>query len=144
VTGKYNFHTGSVLKNGSVESKIWSLDEARKALPRILRMTQRAFQESSTLANEISQRILPENIMEEKEGELQAVLSEWAIRIMRLGAEVKGLWLIDFDNGKGYYCWRFGEDDILFEHSYESGFFGRRPIGSDGERGGERDAANDN
>jgi len=27
--------------------------------------------------------------------------------MMRRGLEVKGLWLVDFDNGSGYYCWRY-------------------------------------
>jgi hypothetical protein len=44
------------------------------------------------------------------------------------GVEVKGLWLIDFDNGSGYYCWRHPEPGLHFFHSYEDGFSGRVPI----------------
>ena len=48
--------------------------------------------------------------------------------ISRLGIEVKGLWLIDFDSGAGYYCWRHPETGLHFFHSYEDGFRGRMPI----------------
>lgn len=52
---------------------------------------------------------------------------------MEEGAEVKGLWLVDFDNGEGYWCWKFGEDDIYYEHSYEAGFPGRKLIEGSGD-----------
>ena len=38
------------------------------------------------------------------------------------------LWLVDWDNGDGYYCWRFPEETVSFFHSYEEGFGGRLPI----------------
>jgi hypothetical protein len=47
---------------------------------------------------------------------------------MEMGIEVKGLWLIDFDNGSGYYCWRYPEESLQFYHSYEDGFRGRMRI----------------
>jgi hypothetical protein len=42
-----------------------------------------------------------------------------------LGLEVKGLWLVDFDNGSGYYCWRWPEEDLAYFHGYDEGFDGR-------------------
>ena len=36
-----------------------------------------------------------------------------------------GLGLIDFDNGSGYYCWRWPETDLAYFHGYEEGFGGR-------------------
>ena len=43
----------------------------------------------------------------------------------RLGIEVKGLWLIDFDNGSGYYCWQYPEESLQYFHGYDDGFSGR-------------------
>ncbi len=45
-----------------------------------------------------------------------------------LGVEVKGLWLVDFDNGSGYYCWRWPERELAFFHGYDEGFAGRTRI----------------
>jgi hypothetical protein len=45
-----------------------------------------------------------------------------------LGLEIKGLWLVDFDNGSGYYCWRWPEPALEYFHGYEAGFAGRARI----------------
>jgi hypothetical protein len=42
-----------------------------------------------------------------------------------LGVEVKGPWLVDFDNGEGYYCWRWPEEELCWFHGYEDGVAGR-------------------
>ena len=60
--------------------------------------------------------------------EIEAVVSDWARQVIELGLEVKGAWLADFDNGSGYYCWRYPEEDLLYFHSYEEGFSGRMRI----------------
>jgi hypothetical protein len=53
------------------------------------------------------------------------VLVGWTRSLQALGVEVKGLWLADFDNGAGYYCWRYPETGLEYYHSYEEGFRGR-------------------
>ena len=45
-----------------------------------------------------------------------------------MGLEVKGLWLVDFDNGEGYYCWKYPESVVCHYHGYEDGFAGRMKI----------------
>ena len=55
-------------------------------------------------------------------------MSAWARALVARGLEVKGLWLVDFDNGSGYYCWRHPEAVLQFFHSYEEGFGGRMRI----------------
>ena len=35
---------------------------------------------------------------------------------------------MDFDNGSGYYCWRYPEQRLEFYHSYDEGFGGRMRI----------------
>jgi hypothetical protein len=62
---------------------------------------------------------------EEAVPQYQAIVSRWAESVMQLGIEVKGLWLIDFDNGSGYYCWHYPEESLQYFHGYEEGFGGR-------------------
>jgi hypothetical protein len=62
---------------------------------------------------------------EEATDEQQRIVEEWAASIMQFGIEVKGLWLIDFDNGSGYYCWKYPEPSLQFFHGYDEGFSGR-------------------
>ena len=60
--------------------------------------------------------------------ELNHVVACWTERIGELGLEAKGLWLVDFDNGSGYYCWRYPEDAVSHFHDYDGGFAGRMRI----------------
>jgi hypothetical protein len=37
----------------------------------------------------------------------ESVVRDWAEEMLSLGIEVKGIWLVDFDSGAGYYCWKY-------------------------------------
>ncbi|MCR9143093.1 MAG: DUF2203 domain-containing protein [bacterium] len=112
---------------------LWTLEEARRVLPRVIEATVRACEEAAEVVGELEAGILPENLQEEKEDRLGEIVSRWTEAIIRMGADVKGLWLVDFDHGSGYYCWKLGESDIIYEHSYEAGFAGRRRIDEAGD-----------
>jgi hypothetical protein len=62
------------------------------------------------------------------DAEIQSVIERWAHEMEALGAEVKGVWLVDFDSGNGYYCWRWPETALDHFHGYEEGFAGRSRI----------------
>ena len=65
---------------------------------------------------------------EEYEAAYQEIVQSWVDEVTSLGCEVKRLWLVDWDNGGGYYCWRYPEESLGFFHTYEDGFQGRIPI----------------
>ena len=95
-----------------MSKRIFSYEEASALLPRVQRTTEAA-------VGRINE--LPEDDAEEQ----QRVVVEWAESILGLGVEVKGLWLVDFDNGGGYYCWQWPEPALEYFHGYEEGFGGR-------------------
>ncbi|MGK2855565.1 MAG: DUF2203 family protein [Thermoanaerobaculia bacterium] len=66
-----------------------------------------------------------EAIPDELITEYNTIVSEWTESMVDRGLEVKGLWLVDFDSGSGYYCWRFPEPALDHFHGYEEGFGGR-------------------
>jgi hypothetical protein len=66
-----------------------------------------------------------ETLPETAQGEHQRVVGQWADSVMQLGIDVKGIWLVDFDNGSGYYCWQYPEESLQYFHGYEDGFGGR-------------------
>ena len=88
--------------------KWFTYEEAVALLPEVQRLT-------SAAAAEVEQQ--PETA--------EAVVTGWAEAVMAMGIEVKGLWLIDFDNGSGYYCWQYPEPALQYFHGYEEGFRGR-------------------
>jgi hypothetical protein len=93
--------------------KTFSYEEAAAMLPEVQRLTAEAVQEVDALASDAPR------------DEAQRIVAAWAESIMKLGIEVKGLWLIDFDNGGGYYCWQYPEESLQYFHGYEEGFGGR-------------------
>jgi hypothetical protein len=108
--------------------KRWTLDGARELLPDVRARTARAVEEAEALAAERARLAADGPERQAVETRLATVVSRWAREIEALGAEVKGLWLVDFDSGGGYYCWQWPEERLEYYHGYEAGFAGRARI----------------
>jgi hypothetical protein len=93
--------------------KIFSYEDAAALLPEVQRLTAVAVDQVEALASDAPK------------DEAQRIVAGWAESVMNLGIEVKGLWLIDFDNGSGYYCWQYPEESLQYFHGYDDGFSGR-------------------
>lgn len=94
--------------------RIFSYEEAVALLPSVQELTAVAVSRIEELDEE-----------ETSTDEYQDIIQEWADGVKRLGIEVRGLWLIDFDSGSGYYCWQYPEPSLQYFHGYEEGFVGR-------------------
>lgn len=105
--------------------KVFSYGEAVAMLPEVRRMTEDALEQVTTLTTQADEAGAPRQEIEEAVGE---VIRDWAQAMTSMGLEVKGLWLVDWDNGSGYYCWKHPEDGLHYFHSYEEGFRGRMRI----------------
>ncbi len=108
--------------------KIWTLEEAQEIFPRIKKITEDFYTKTHSISKLLADNIYPENEMERMEEEIHELVKVWNFTMLELEVDVKGIWLVDFDNGDGYYCWKVGEEDLLYEHSYEEGFAGRKLI----------------
>ena len=107
-----------------MQKRTFSLDEARELLPIVRRITDDAVRRFEILEDDLILGLIPQ----EDNTKLEDIVDHWVDQIEKLGCEAKGLWLVDFDNGSGYYCWKHEEDDIAHFHSYETGYDGRLPI----------------
>lgn len=112
----------------------FTLEEAQNLLPLVYRLTEDVAKKSKYLMSCIE--ALPDKKSEralEIQSQVNELIDKWQNKIERLGARPKGLWLADFDNGNGYYCWKFPEVKILYKHGYQDGFTGRILISSNEE-----------
>lgn len=106
------FPVPSRIYSQHVPKKIFTYEEAVATLPQVQRITGVAVDQI-------------EEMMSEDPAAYEQVVTQWAESILALGVEVKGLWLVDFDSGAGYYCWRHPEPALEYFHGYEEGFGGR-------------------
>ncbi len=97
-----------------MDRKIFTYEDASALLPEVERLTRNALNRAGELAGDSA-----------TSEDYQRIVQEWADEVSSLGIEVKGLWLVDFDNGSGYYCWQYPEESLQYFHGYEEGFRGR-------------------
>ncbi|HYM61590.1 MAG TPA: DUF2203 family protein [Thermoanaerobaculia bacterium] len=102
----------------------FSYEQASALIPEVKRLTDAAVAELEAFAQQSGD----EGETDETSEEYQRIINAWAESINDLGVEVKGLWLVDFDSGSGYYCWKHPEPSLQFFHGYEEGFGGRVPL----------------
>jgi len=94
------------------------LGEVRERTARVVPEVEQLLAQRADLDPESEERA-------ELETRIRAQIGRWARAMEALGVEVKGLWLIDFDNGSGYYCWKWPEEELAWFHGYDDGFAGR-------------------
>jgi len=105
--------------------RTFAYDEAASLLPEVRRLTEAAQDEVRAAGIAVSSDGSLGPAVQEQ---LASIVQRWTQRVLALGLEVKGLWLVDFDNGSGYYCWRYPETGLNYYHGYEEGFRGRMRI----------------
>jgi hypothetical protein len=110
------------------EPRAFTLAEAQALFPLVRRITHAAYQELEPVRRTLEGMVPTHPQIRDVERQYEAIVRRWVGKMERLGLVVKGLWLVDFDTGDGYLCWRFPELKIGYYHSYHEGFDGRRPL----------------
>src|SRR4051812_36244783 len=89
---------------------VFSLEEARQVLPIIRRITLDISEKVDALLAELERLSKSEKKTAAfLEDEINKLIYLWNEKIRKLGAIPKGLWLVDFGFGRGYYCWKHPE-----------------------------------
>jgi hypothetical protein len=107
---------------------IFSLAQARELLPQLKLLTADAVIRAEAVSAELQRLSEADPAHAQLSAALREIVDNWAEGVRAMGLEAKGLWLVDFDNGEGYYCWKYPEAAIAHYHGYDDGFAGRIPI----------------
>ena len=94
------------------QKKVFTGTEATRLLPVVRRITQEAVGRAEALA--VRYEALPDTHPSRSglERELNDLILGWAAKIQKLGAEAKGLWLVDFDHGDRALGWRYPDGEL--------------------------------
>ncbi len=94
------------------QKRVFTGTEALRLLPVVRRITQETVTKAEGLA--LRYEALPDGNASraDLERELNDLILAWAAKIQKLGAEAKGLWLVDFDAGDTVYGWRYPELEL--------------------------------
>lgn len=106
----------------------FSYEEALAIFPVVRDLTAEAVSQVEAVHRELESAETGSAQREELESSHQSIVEQWAREVEALGLEVKGPWLVDWDCGDGYYCWRHPEPSLAHFHGYDEGFAHRVPI----------------
>ncbi len=112
----------------SPNRRTFSYEDALNTFPQVRDLTHAAIRQIEAMLNRVQSREEMEARKEELRSAYERIVQAWVEEVSSVGCEVKGLWLVDWDSGDGYYCWRFPEHSIGHYHGYEEGFEARVPI----------------
>lgn len=110
------------------ETRVFTLTEAKEMFPLVRAITEAAWRELEPVRHKLESMAPVNPRIHDVERDYEAIVKRWMAKMNRLGLIVKGLWLVDFDTGDGYLCWKFPELHISHYHAYHEGYTGRRPL----------------
>ena len=110
------------------EPRIFTLAEAQALFPLVRSITQASYAELDPVRQQLAAMIPSNPQIHAVEKLYETIVRRWVAKMERLGLVIKGLWLVDFDTGDGYLCWKFPELKLGHYHTYQEGFSGRRPL----------------
>ena len=110
-------------------SGVFSLEEAQRILPVVRRITN----EFSAKVELLIARLETLQLNQTEticllEAQVNELIQTWNDKIRKLGADPRGLWVVDFKCKDGYYCWKHPESDIDYWHDGSDGYAGRKHL----------------
>lgn len=114
------------------EFRRFTLEEANKLVPEIVRITEVILKELQALqARQKNEEVYDTMKAQERfNTETMELLERWSHQITSMGVYPKGFFTCDFKtyNPDTLFCWTYGEERITHTHKVYESFKHRRPI----------------
>lgn len=110
------------------EPRVFNLAEAQELFSLVRSITQTAFEELVPMRKQLETMIPSNPQLPAMERRYEVIVKRWVSKMERLGLRVKGLWVVDFDTGDGYLCWKYPELKLSHYHDYSQSFSDRRTL----------------
>ncbi|HEC11906.1 MAG TPA: DUF2203 family protein [Acidiferrobacteraceae bacterium] len=110
------------------EPRVFNLAEAQELFSLVRNISQTAFEELVPIRKQLETMIPSNPQLPAMERRYEAIVKRWVSKMERLGLLVKGLWVVNFDTGDGYLCWKYPELKLSHYHDYSQSFSDRRPL----------------
>jgi len=94
--------------------KLFNLSEAKKLLPLVQSITTKHKSELEPIQDRLNRMLSNDPRRNPIELEYELVVSRWKAKIEKLGASVRGLWVVEFNVGEGVISWRYPELGLRF------------------------------
>ena len=110
------------------KKKLFDLREARELLPLIQSVTQKQQQALAPIQLRLSKMLSNDPRRKNFENDYETVVSQWRNKVELLGAQVSGLWMVEFDVGDGLLAWRYPELSLGHFRPYDISFSERMKL----------------
>lgn len=97
--------------------RIFTAEKAEELLPVVQRITNHAASRAHDINEQLRWTPPSEPLYARLKSEFDLIVRRWAIKIFQIGCKPRGMWLVDFDAGDGWFSWRHGDEALNFFHS---------------------------
>lgn len=102
--------------------KLFDLAEAKALLPLVQAVSKRQFSKLSPTQDRLNKMLANDPRRKVYEHEFELYVSQWRSKVIQLGAQVTGLWTVEFDVGEGCLCWRYPELSLNYFRKHGAAF----------------------
>jgi len=96
--------------------RTFTREEAESLLPIVRRITETAAVQTKDLSEQLRWVPADEPLSSRLRQDMDLIVRRWAVKVKRLGCAPRGIWLVDFDAGDGWFSWRYGDEQLSFFH----------------------------
>lgn len=108
--------------------RLFDLPEAQIQLPLVQSITKKHQAQLAPLQIRLNKMLSNDPRRSTLESEYEAVVCRWRTKVQQLGAQVAGLWVVEFNVGEGWLSWRHPELSLSYFRENGADFSDRSSV----------------